>query len=208
MPMINCPDCSKEMSDSAPACPNCGKPNANAPVPVRPVGILLGIGIFLIPLIFSWLTLRKGHTTKAKVISFAWLIFSLAIIGAQDGTNNSGSSSRSALPAKAAPEQVVQVNIRTILAAYENNEVGADNQYKGKLIEVTGIVGDIKKDIMDNLYVTLGTGAQFEIPQIQAFFDDSMNNQLGQLRKRQQLTVVCRVNGLMMNVLAKDCVIK
>lgn len=208
MPMITCPDCSKEMSDSAPACPNCGKPNANAPVPVRSVGILLGIGIFLIPLIFSWFTLRKGHTTKAKVISFGWLIFSLAIISAQDGANTSGSSSRSVSPAKASSEQVMQVNIRTILAAYENNEVGADNQYKGKLIEVTGIVDNIKKDIMNNLYVTLGTGAQFEIPQIQAFFDDSMNNQLGQLRKRQQLTVVCRVDGLMMNVLAKDCVIK
>lgn len=60
----------------------------------------------------------------------------------------------------------MQVNIRDILAAYENNEVGADNQYKGKLIEVTGIVDNIKKDIFDNLYVTLGTGAQFEIPQI------------------------------------------
>ena len=61
---------------------------------------------------------------------------------------------------------------------------------------------------MDNLYVTLGTGAQFQIPEIQAFFDDSMNNQLGQLRKGSKLTVVCRVDGLMMNVLAKDCVIK
>jgi hypothetical protein len=211
MPMINCPDCSKEMSDSAPSCPNCGRPNANAPAQVRPVSTLLGIGIFLVPLIFSWFTLRKGHTTKAKVISFAWLILSLAIIGAQDGKNGgstSSTSSRTASPAKAAPAQVMQVNIRDILSAYENNEVGADNQYKGKLIEVTGIVDDIKKDIMDNLYVTLGTGAQFEIPQIQAFFDDSMNNQLGQLRKRQQLTVVCRVDGLMMNVLAKDCVIK
>lgn len=71
MPMINCPDCSKEMSDSAPTCPNCGRPNTSASTQVRPVGILLGIGIFLIPLIFSWFTLRKGHTTKAKVISFS-----------------------------------------------------------------------------------------------------------------------------------------
>lgn len=208
MPMINCPDCSKEMSDSAHTCPNCGRPNTSASTQVRPVGILLGIGIFLIPLIFSWFTLRKGHTTKAKVISFSWLALSLAIIGAQDGTNTSSTSSRLTSPAKAVPAQVMQVNIRDILAAYENNEVGADNQYKGKLIEVTGIVDNIKKDIFDNLYVTLGTGAQFEIPQIQAFFDDSMNNQLGQLRKRQRLTVVCRVDGLMMNVLAKDCVIK
>ena len=28
MPIINCPDCDKEISDAATACPNCGRPNA------------------------------------------------------------------------------------------------------------------------------------------------------------------------------------
>ncbi len=207
MPMITCPDCNKEMSDSAQTCPSCGKPNVNAPTEERPVGILLGIGIFLIPLIFSWFTLRKGHTTKAKVISFSWLVLSLVFIGVQDGTKNS-SNSFSLSPTTASSEQIMQVNIRDILSAYKGNEVGADNTYKGNIIQVTGIIDSVKKDVMNNLYVTIGTGAQFEIPVIQAFFDDSMNNQLGQLRKGSRLTVVCRVEGLMMNVLAKDCLIK
>ena len=30
MALINCPDCGKEMSDRAPACPHCGHPNAKA----------------------------------------------------------------------------------------------------------------------------------------------------------------------------------
>ena len=29
MPIINCPDCNKEMSDAATDCPNCGRPNAD-----------------------------------------------------------------------------------------------------------------------------------------------------------------------------------
>ena len=29
MALINCPECGKEMSDSAAACPNCGCPNPN-----------------------------------------------------------------------------------------------------------------------------------------------------------------------------------
>jgi len=216
MPMITCPDCKNEMSDAAPSCPKCGKPNTKTVTESKSVGLLLGLGIFFIPLIFSWFTLRKGHTTKAKVISFLWLAVSIAIIGAQDGTKSnkttsisSTTQSTSASPVKAKKqEQITQVGIREILSAYKNNEVGADNRYKGKLVQVTGIVDDIKKDLFDNLYVTLGTGAQFEIPQIQAFFDDSMNNQLAQLNKGGQLTVVCRVDGLMMNVLAKDCIIK
>lgn len=214
MPMIICPDCSKEMSDAAPACPNCGRPNSprGAKPTERPVSILLGIGILLMPLIFAWFTLRKGYSTKAKVISFTWLLLILAIFAAQEGgkkSTSSGSSSQSTSENEAAPEaSAMQVEIRQLLGDYKANEVAADNLYKGNLVEVTGIVGDIKKDIMDNLYVTLGTGKKFEIPQVQAFFDDSMNNQLGSLRQGQRLTVVCTIKGLMMNVLGEDCIIR
>ncbi|OOG87804.1 hypothetical protein B0E42_07145 [Pseudomonas sp. A25(2017)] len=215
MAMITCIDCNKEMSDAAPACPACGRPNTIATHSDRPVGMLLGIGIFLMPLVFSWFTLRKGHTAKAKIISFAWLVISLVFVAAQDGGTKSTASvpsttlSSSSVPSPAAQsKQVMQVGIRQILSDYKNNEVGADNKYKGNHVQVTGIVGDIKKDIMDNLYVTLGTGAQFEIPEVQAFFDDSMNSKLGSLNKGQKLTVVCRIDGLMMNVLGKDCIIQ
>lgn len=40
----------------------------------KKVGIWLGIGIFLAPLIFSWFTLKKGYSKKAKLVSFGWLI--------------------------------------------------------------------------------------------------------------------------------------
>lgn len=54
--------------------------------PVRRVGWLLGLGIFLLPLIFAWFTLRRGQTTRARVISFAWLVITLIAYGtAQHG---------------------------------------------------------------------------------------------------------------------------
>lgn len=40
----------------------------------RPVSLWLGIGIFLLPIIFAWFTLRSGHTLKSRIISFLWLI--------------------------------------------------------------------------------------------------------------------------------------
>ncbi len=40
----------------------------------KKVSIPLAIGIFLIPLIFAWFTLRKGYSTTARMISFGWLI--------------------------------------------------------------------------------------------------------------------------------------
>ncbi len=41
----------------------------------RKVSILLGIGIFLMPYIFAWFTLREGYSKPARFISFGWLVF-------------------------------------------------------------------------------------------------------------------------------------
>nr|VFK35242.1 MAG: protein of unknown function (DUF4875) [Candidatus Kentron sp. MB]VFK77195.1 MAG: protein of unknown function (DUF4875) [Candidatus Kentron sp. MB] len=45
----------------------------------KSVGILLVVGIFFLPIVFSWFTLRKGHTKLAKIVSFSWLVFTIAI---------------------------------------------------------------------------------------------------------------------------------
>lgn len=213
MPMITCSDCNKEMSDAAPACPNCGKPNIKPTQSgnERPVSILLGIGIFLIPIIFAWFTLRKGHTTRARIITFIWLIFTLAIYGSADKETTTTAQTQATQPAAKAVKQepeAIKINASKILSDYRNNEVQADNVYKGKYVEVTGWVGEIKKDLFGSLYITVGTGAEFEIPQVQAFFDDSMNNKLATLNKGARVTIVCKVEGLMMNVIAKKCVLK
>ena len=47
--------------------------------PIRKVSILLGIGIFIMPYIFSWFTLREGYSKLAKIISFTWLAVLLAM---------------------------------------------------------------------------------------------------------------------------------
>lgn len=44
----------------------------------KKVSIPLAIGIFLIPLIFAWFTLRKGYSKTARMISFGWLILGFA----------------------------------------------------------------------------------------------------------------------------------
>lgn len=61
--------------------------------PPRKVGLLLGLGIFLFPYIFSWFTLRKGHTSKAKVISFVWLGLILFSVAARSPRNVSNTGS-------------------------------------------------------------------------------------------------------------------
>ena len=60
----------------------------------REVGTLLGLGILFAPLIFSWFTLRKGHSGLAKLLAFSWLGLSL-LIAVASGSND---QSRSLVP--------------------------------------------------------------------------------------------------------------
>jgi hypothetical protein len=54
MALINCPDCNTAVSDSAPACPNCGRPIAN--VPFRDSSLMgKGEGLFMKSLNFGCL---------------------------------------------------------------------------------------------------------------------------------------------------------
>jgi hypothetical protein len=110
---------------------------------------------------------------------------------------------KSSPPAPKAVELTVPV--AELLLAYKANEVAADQKYKGKRVRTTGVVDDIKKDIVDNIYVTLGTGAELEFPQVQAYFPDSLASKAAGLQSGQTITVDCDCEGLLMNVQMKEC---
>lgn len=46
---------------------------------VRKVSLLLGLGIFIMPYIFAWFTLRKGHSEISRILSFGWLALMVII---------------------------------------------------------------------------------------------------------------------------------
>jgi len=108
--------------------------------------------------------------------------------------------------AKQAPpaEQVVTVSPEQIAKDYKANEVAADNKYKGKLVQVSGEVDKIGKDITDTMYVVI-KGDSSNFTDVQCFFNKDKADQLAQLQKGQSLTIKGKCNGLMMNVLIKDC---
>ena len=53
----------------------------------RKVGFLLGVGIFLIPIFFAWLLLRKDHSTFTRVVGLGWLAPFLFTISGLDHTS-------------------------------------------------------------------------------------------------------------------------
>ena len=108
--MITCADCKNEISDSAKFCPNCGKNNitetevSNHNQDQKKVSLLLGIGILLLPYIFSWFTLRKGYSNLSRGISFVWL--ALVLIITISGSPETPRSVQTSTPPK--PEKTQQ----------------------------------------------------------------------------------------------------
>ena len=97
MPVIQCPDCNRDVSTLAPACPHCGRPSPAAvmplaqPAPAAPaaeevlwrgtpsavvlVGRAVGIvfALVLVPLIAWALTRNSDQYTHDRSMTISWL---------------------------------------------------------------------------------------------------------------------------------------
>ena len=226
MPLIQCPDCNKEMSDAAPTCPNCGRPNTvSTPVhnsvpndaPSRKVGFLLLVGIAFFPLLFAWFTLRKGHSKQARVISFGWLVLCVVMVFAGEtetpsSTEQSASTSQpsqqtqqdDAVARQQAIDALPVITSQALSAAYDENTVAADQQFKGKQFKVKGTVTEISTDIMGDPYITLKGTNMFQEPQFQ--FDKDATDQLARLKKGMTVVLICTGRGdIAKTPMSDDC---
>ena len=172
------------------------------------VGILLLISALVVfPPTYN-LIKDKLHFTISKGLKIAIVI--VLFIIAEVVTGNSGSPVKTATSAKSQPTQQAQPSAINVSAAqlfsdYSANQVAADAKYKNNLVEVTGIVGNIGKDILDNPYILLTDGQEYSLTGVQCSFSQSDNSQLATVSKGQQITLRGNVSGLMMNVEVSGC---
>ena len=107
-------------------------------------------GLYLVWTHPSW-------TRNVKVVwSAAWLVLVLMVSASRNTNEHSRRTSSSpTADNKQKAATVVSVDAWTLVADYKDNEVAADEKYKGKTLKVNGFIGDIKKDITDTMYVIL-----------------------------------------------------
>jgi hypothetical protein len=142
---------------------------------------------------------------RHKIISGFLILFVLGsvITALDDGSSTSSSTSSNTVTEK---EEVIAVTARELYAAYEKNEIAADDQYKKKLLEVSGTVGSIGKDILDDMFVTLKTDNIFGT--VQCMLEDSEKSKAASLNEGQSIVVQGRNDGKLGNILLRRCVIK
>ncbi|MHC5038329.1 MAG: OB-fold protein [Planctomycetota bacterium] len=106
-------------------------------------------------------------------------------------------------PAEGKP--ALTVSAAQLFKDYEENEVAADEKYKGKILQVSGEVSDIGKDIMDKMYVNLKTENMFM--HVQCYFSDKHKDKLKTMKKGQQVTIKGKCDGKLMGVNLRGCLL-
>lgn len=153
----------------------------------------------------NWFARHKMLTGIGALILFGALVN--AIGGTSQNQPSSSVSSgapQAAVPAKE-PPQAIKVSASDLMAEYDANEIAADAKYKGKLLEVSGTISDIGKDILDNPYIALKTQEAFS--SVQCMLKDSEKDRASSLAKGTQIIVQGTDGGKLLNVFVRDCVI-
>ena len=107
------------------------------------------------------------------------------------------------LGACAAPSGI-SVTAQELCSAYQDDEAAADEQYKDKILEVTGIVESVGRDREDNPYVVLTGGGMSE--GVRCWFSARDIDQVLDLRITREATIRGKCHGYaLFTVLVDGC---
>ena len=182
--MVKCKVCGKEISKGA-KCPNCGQDS-------------------------------RCFVSRHKVLT---VICGLVIIGALGSitggnSNNKISDSKQTsvsneVENKKQMEPELNISATELINAYKENEVKADKIYKGKIVEVNGIVDGIDSDIEDKAVVRLSDGDEFSFDNVSCYIDNDNQDKACGLKKGENVIIIGEASGEIAGTpCIKDCKIK
>ncbi|KKR61605.1 hypothetical protein A2643_02915 [Candidatus Nomurabacteria bacterium RIFCSPHIGHO2_01_FULL_39_220] len=93
-----------------------------------------------------------------------------------------------------------------LVIVYNSNQITADAMYKDKIVEVTGIIDDIGRDILGTAYVTLKGPSYIDSPLgVQCMFNKSNESMIAGLGKGKTVTLQGEISSVLLYVLMNNC---
>ena len=127
------------------------------------------------------------------MISRIVLIALVVIIGMMSGGDNNNQPANNTVETATLDEPPIVVSAREIASDYDDNKAAADQKYKGKILEVSGIVASIDSSVGDQAIVQLA--GKKEIPFITALGNNDFNQYATTLKKGQNVVLICEGDG-------------
>ncbi|NCC70947.1 hypothetical protein EOM09_05175 [bacterium] len=150
---------------------------------------------------------------KHKIITVISVIIILGLIGSLSTKNSTPTNNNNVVDNNSNTnnneivlEEAIKITAKELMTKYEANELEADNLYKGKLLEVSGNVDGVGKDIFDSPYITLKTNEMFS--NIKCMIKDSEVSKASKLKEDDSIILEGKCDGILMDVTLKDCIIK
>ncbi len=210
-----CPKCKTEYAGSF--CPKCGTDLAGK-MPQKPpkkfpvwATVLICIGAVLVLFIIFGVIVSMGSSNSSDSSNSSTPSVSDSVN--EEGSNpTSENQSSNSETANEPEEEVIKVTAEDLYAEYEANEVAAEQKYKGKLLEITGTVDSISRDVLDDLYITLESDESgFSIASVQCYInekDEASVNKAASLSKGDTVTIRGYVGSAILNLTVEKCTIQ
>ncbi|HIH2654753.1 TPA: OB-fold protein [Burkholderia cenocepacia] len=134
------------------------------------------------------------------------VVFVIGMVGAIFGEKPTAEQSTVSNPVseRSKPIETISVTAAALFAAYDKNEVAADQKYKGKALSVSGTIQSIDKDAFDNIVVKLRTSNEF-MP-VNAYLSKGHEALAAALEKGNKVTWTCEGGGrLIGSPMLRDC---
>ena len=180
--MINCKTCGNEIAKSAKVCPHCGAK-------------------------------QKKHTIWGVFLVIFGIILISSAIGGNNSENTTVNGDTTSIPVKDdIPQEAnpIEISAHDLWMAYDENELNADNQYKGQIISVTGTVSEIGRDLITDVpFIALKAEDSIGIYSIQCFFQSAdTHEKVAAVKDGDVITITGKCTGKSLNVLLRDCYIQ
>ena len=149
----------------------------------------------------NWFVRHKIVTGILAVVAFFIII--AAIGGSGDTKSGDVVAGEKKQTVETPAESSIKISAIQLQREYEANQVAADQKYKGKILEISGTVKDIGKDILDTPYVSFKTdGLLFTV---QCMFSKSDTDGLVSLKQGQSIVLQGKGDGSLVNVIVRNC---
>lgn len=114
---------------------------------------------------------------------------------------------KAAAAAAPEPEEIISISAVDLYNQFDNNAVAAEAAYKGKTVQVTGVIDSIDKDIWGSPYVSLRAD-EYGWSSITCYFSGEHLDSLASLSSGKTVIIrgTCDDKGIM-SVSVKDCTI-
>lgn len=177
-----CPKCKEMVASNATKCKHCGADLRN------------------------WFVRHKVITVLLILLALGAIISPSQSKKQKENSSNQPSTTQSTPTPEVAKEPTIEytkITADKLASDYKANEIAADNAYKGKMVEVTGIVDSIGKGLFDEPYITLKTGEV--LVNVQCYLKTTEADKAATLTQGQQVVIRGKADGLLINVKVKDC---